>query len=798
MENLEAFYYRYLRYFLAKDDPTATPYDKYMALSYAIRSNMVDKWIDTQKAYHENNERRIYYLSMEYVIGKSLKQNIVNLGLEDGVLQVARNLGFSLDAVCEQEDDFELGNGGKGRLAACYQDSMAALSLPSMAYGLRYDYALFRQEIQNGVQTEQPYDWLHKGHPWEIVRPEYACKVGFYGRVSAQAPAADESRRLWEPADKTTAVPYDMPIPGFKNDTVNTLRLWSARPSEEFLSDYVNHGDYIRACEEKSQSGRISKILFPDEDVRRATELRIKQQYFFVAASLADILRRFKAHNANILDFDKKAVIQLNGSRCAMAVSELMRLLIDEEGLGWSDAWRITTNVFSYTSHAVSRDNLENWPVYLMEQIVPRNMQIIYEINQRFLDDIRLNSAGNELIRELSIVEEGEVKRVKMAHLAVLGSHAINGVSREQSKQLKEKVFAPLSSHVKASFRNITNGIAHRRWLLTNNYPLASLISEAIGDSWERNPEHLTLLEKFADDADFLHRLADVKFAAKRRLADALQRSAGITVDPASFFDVQCKKIHPYKRQTLHLFGLLHRYLRIKNGEEVGNYRTHLFAGKAAPSDHLAKQIIHLINVVSDVINSDPAVENKLRVAFVPNYGISWAEYFIPAADLSEQIATPTLEASGTSNMKFALNGAITIASKSGSNIEMIELVGDENLVVFGATADSRASAQQIAKLIADDARLNGVFDYLERLLPTVSEGAAMYPLLASLRETDEFGVLHAFSEYVDKQDAIDALYKNRTQWLKKCLYNIARIGWFSSDRAIREYNENVWRMAGA
>jgi starch phosphorylase len=797
MENLETFYNRYLRYFLAKDDLTATAYDKYMALSYAIRSNMVDKWIDTQKAYHETNARRVYYLSMEYVLGKSLRQNMTNLGLDEAVEAVSRNLGFSLDQVFDQEDDFELGNGGKGRLAACFQDSMATLGLPAMAYGLRYDYAMFRQKIHEGLQTEAPFDWLHKGHPWEIVRPEYACQVGFHGNTSA-ARGPGDSRRLWKPADIATAVPYDMPIPGFQNDTVNTLRLWSARPSEEFLSDYINHGDYVRACEEKSQSGRISKILFPDEDVRRATELRIKQQYFFVAASLADILRRYKMHNPDIRGFDAKVAIQLNGSRCALAIPELMRLLLDDEGLNWDDAWRITSRVFAYTSHAVSRENLENWPVYLMEQIVPRNMQIIFEINQRFLDTIRPAIGSDELIRDLSIVEEGEVKRVKMAHLAVLGAHTINGVSLVQSSLLKTKVFAPLSDHCGATFLNVTNGIAHRRWVASTNRPLAELITEAIGEQWQRDAERLRDLERFAGDAAFLERLGAVKRAAKTRLAAALERCCNERVDPESLFDVQCKKIHPYKRQTLNLFATLDRYLALLNGEADFGPRTHLFAGKAAPSDHLAKQIIHLINVLAEVINGDARVKDRLRIVFVPDYGISWAEYLIPAADLSEQIATPALEASGTSNMKLALNGALTIASKSGSNVEMIERIGEENLFVFGASENKRASYQEIERIIANEPRLSAIYEFLERLLPTVADGGAIYPLLASLRDSDEFRVLRDFGDYADKQRQVDRLYAQQTTWREMCLKNIARIGWFSSDRAVREYEAKIWRSAEA
>ncbi len=798
MENLEAFYYRYLRYFLAKDDATATPYDKYMALSYGVRSQMVDKWIETQKNYHQKNVRRVYYLSMEYVLGKSLRQNVISLNLEESVMQLSQNLGFSLDQIYDQEDDFELGNGGKGRLAACYQEAMASLGVPAMAYGIRYDYALFHQKVQHGIQVERPYDWLHKGHPWEIVRPEYACTIGFHGRVEPNPGQTISSRSSWRPSDKAIAVPYDMPIPGYKNETVNTLRLWSARPSEEFLPDYLNHGDYVRACEEKSQSGRLTKILFPDEDVRRATELRIKQQYFFVAASLSDIVRRFKLHNNDIRDFSKKVVIQLNGSRCALAVSELMRLLVDDEGVSFEEAWSMTREVFAYTSHAVSRENLENWPIYLMEQIVPRNVQLIYEINQRHLDGVRRKGVNdNDIIRELSVIEEGEVKRVKMAHLAVLGSFSVNGVSREQSEKLSGKVFGSLGTFTNTRFHNITNGIAHRRWLQCINRPLANLITEAVGDGWTYDSGQLSKLEAFAQDEEFLIRLDDVKHTAKRHLSDVLKRELDVEIDDRSLMDIQAKKIHPYKRQVLQVLCILSRYLRICSGEEqFGSARTHIFAGKASPSDHLAKQIIHLISLAIHIVNNDSRVSNKMKVIFVPDYGVTWAEHLVPAADLSEQIATPGLEASGTSNMKFALNGSLSILSRSGSNIEMAEQIGEENLILFGNwdnNKPARPEGYSPSAVLNQNPHLSEVFSLIENSLSQIPEGSAIYPLLSSLRDTDEFQVIMDFEDYCGKQDQIDALYTDRRKWLRMCLYNIARSATFSSDRSIREYRDLIW-----
>ncbi len=795
-DNINTFYYRYLRYFLAKDDATATAYDKYMALSYAVRNQMVDKWIETQKLYHVTNPRRVYYISMEYVLGKSLRQNLVNLALDEGVTQAARDLGFSLEEIYNQEHDCELGNGGKGRLAACYQEAMATAGLPAMGYGLHYDYALFQQVIEDGVQIERPFDWLHKGHPWETLRPEYACHVGFNGRLGPSSSASRGPRSVWEEYEVVVAMPYDFPVPGYRNGTVNSIRLWSARPAEEFPADYINHGDYVRACEETSQSGRITKVLFPDEDVRRATEMRIKQQYFLISASLQDIVRRFRQHNNDILDLDKKVAIQLNGSRCALAVPELMRILVDREGVPWQKAWEISKNVFAYTSHAVSRDNLENWPAYLVEQVLPRHTQIIYEINQVHLDTLRKDKVSDTgLIRELSLVEEGEVKRFKMAHLAVLGSHCVNGVSRLQSQMLSEKIFSPLTVWGGTTFVNKTNGIAHRRWLGCANRPLASLVTEAIGDSWMLNAQELERLAEYARDDEFLFRLGDAKHAAKRQLADEIRRRCELEIDPHAFFDIQAKKIHPYKRQVLHVLGILSRYLRLKNGEELGTNRVHILAGKATPSDHLAKQIIRLMWIVSKIVNGDAQMAGKLAVVFVPDFGMSWAEYLVPAADLSEQIATPHLEASATSNMKYALNGAVTIASKCGSNVELMERVGSENVISFGHSVEEIEKLKEYRpyELLETNQELKAVYAFLERTLSEYPDGHAVYPLLASLHDTDSFYVLLDYGDYVAKQNQIDAVYNDRLKWLSMALMNVAGSGWFSADRAVSEYARDVW-----
>jgi len=792
-------YYRYLRYFLAKDDTTATLYDKYMSLSYAVRSGMVDKWIETQRQYREKNLRRVFFLSMEYIFGRSLRQNIVNLDIEEYVTSIAGELGFSLDEIYGQEESFDLGNGGKGRLAACLQDAMATASVPAMAYGLRYDFGLFHQEIENGAQVEQPYDWLHKGHPWEIIRPEYCAIVNYYGRTEAASRAENPLAVNWTGADHVVAVPYDFPVPGYKNSTVNTLRLWCARASEEFLPDYANHGDYLRACEDKSQSGTITSVLFPDEDVLRATELRLKQQYFLISASLQDILRRFKRNNSNIMDLHKKAVIQLSGSNCALAVPELMRQLVDVENMPWAKAWEVTSQVFAYTSQAVSREGLESWPVYLLSQVLPRHMQIIYEINQNHLDNVRESFGNNnDLIREISVIQEGEVKRVKLGHLATIASYKVNGVSTEQTELLKKSLLPEFAMVFPERFCAKTNGVSHRRWLLTTNYPLSSLICKTIGEEWVRNPVDLVKLEHFADNPEFIRSFLDIRMQAKKTLAEFIGKSLQVDIDTAAMFDVHCKKIHQYKRQALNVLHLLSRYLRIKNGEILPAQRVHIFAGKAAPADQLAKQIIKLIHVACSIVNNDPVVSKQMKAVFLPDYGVNLAEKIIPATDLSEQIATPGQEASGTGNAKFALNGALLMASKSGSNMEIINRIGEENAFVFGRSASElpHVNDYQPYDQISANAHLSEIFSLLDQIIARQeSNSLSIRPLLSTLMDSDRYFVLLDFDDYVKKQNDADLLFNDPVQWAQKSIMNIAHSGYFTIDKTVSEYARDIWKV---
>jgi starch phosphorylase len=798
-KDLKDAFYRYLRYFLAKDDTSATSYDKYMALAYAVRSELVDSWIKTTNNYREQNVKRVYYLSMEYVFGKNLRHNMVNLGIESPFTTAVRSLGYSIEELYAQEDDFELGYAGKGRLAVCSLESLATLGLPAMAYGLRYDYAQFQQDIKNGIQVERPYDWLHRGHPWEIVRPEYSCSVGFAGECYPKDPLCSLGPYEWKASEQVHAIPYDVPIPGYRNNIVNTLRLWSARASEEFLPDYANHGDYVRACEEKSQLGRITKVLFPEEDIRRVTELRMKQQFFFVSAALQDIIRRYKISNKDITELDKKVVIQLNGSRCALAIPELMRILIDKENLSWDQAWKITKNVFAYTSTAVHKENLEAWPVYKVAQILPRHMQILFDINQIHLEDIRQNYSGDaDVIRDLSLIEEGEVKRIRLANLAVMGSFSVNGVSREQSEILKRRLFPAYFTHFPEKFCNKTAGITHRRWLMCANPRLSELICSAIGQRWITEPLALAELEKFADDSQYQLSLQKIKFQAKEHLASCLNEASLANVDDCSvMFDIQSGKIHPYKRQVLHVLYILHRYLQIKSGVTLKCRRLHVFAGKASPSDFLAKQVIHLINVTKNLVNNDPEASKQMQIVFIPNFGMSWAEKILPSADLSEQIATASFEAGGTFNMKFAFNGTYTIASRCGSNLELAEKVGSDNISLFGKSSEELDNIDDYRpqEYLQSDSRLTSIFSLLESLLPSLSDGSTIYPLISSLRDNDRYFVLIDFDDYVKKQESIDQLFADKQMWSKACLLNIARSGYFSSDRATLEYAREIWKV---
>jgi starch phosphorylase len=789
----------HLKYTLAKDEFSATDHDRYVALAMAIRDRLVERWIATSQAYHKQRAKRAYYLSMEYLIGRAMGNNVINLQAEEAVRRAMEELGLSWDALREVERDAGLGNGGLGRLAACFLDSLATLQLPGYGYGVRYDYGIFRQTIKDGYQVEEPDNWLRYGNPWEIERPEAQFEVHFGGRVRME----EENGRLnvkWLDYDTVLGIPYDIPIPGYGNNTVNNLRLWSARATEEFNLSFFNNGDYIKAYESKTLTENISKVLYPNDNVAKGKELRFKQQYFFVACSLHDILRRFHADSSDIHEFPDLVAIQLNDTHPAMAIAELMRLFLDEEGLDWDDAWNLTTRTFGYTNHTLMPEALERWSVQLFETILPRHLQIIYEINRRFLREIATRFPGdNDRITRMSLIQETPQREVRMAYLAVVGSHCVNGVAALHSELLKTTLFKDFYDLWPEKFCNKTNGITPRRWLLKANPGLSALVTEKIGGGWVTDLDQLAKLEKWSGDKEFLSRLADVKRANKERLAALIRRTQGVDVNPASIFDVQIKRLHEYKRQLLNVLHIVHRYFQLKD-DPSKDYepRTWIFAAKAAPGYFMAKLIIKLINDVGGVINRDPAMKGRMNVVFLPDYRVSLAERIIPAADLSEQISTAGTEASGTGNMKFQLNGALTIGTLDGANVEIREEVGAENFFLFGKTVEEVEATQRAGynpwEVYQSNPALQRVLNAIRDNYFNLDQPGLYQPIWDTLlTHGDRYLVLSDFDSYVECQERVDRVYRDREAWGRMCLANIAHSGKFSTDRTIAEYAKDIW-----
>ncbi len=788
-------------YNLAKDKYTATMHDDFVATSIAVRDRIVERWTHTQQRFHKENQKRVYYFSMEFLIGRLLGTNIINLGLEKEAKEALKELGFDIKEIEENGIDAGLGNGGLGRLAACFLDSMATLGIPAHGYGIRFEYGIFNQKIINGYQVEFPDEWLMRGNPWEFQRLEYTVKVRFYGHTYM---SQDEHGRLqvqWVDTDDVLATPYDMPVPGYKNDIVNTLRLWSARSSEEFDLSYFNDGDYERAVLNKMTTENISKVLYPNDNISQGRELRLKQEYFFTAASLSDIIRRFKAENTDIRKLPDKAAIQLNDTHPSIAIAELMRILVDEEKVDWDTAWEVTVNTFGYTNHTIMPEALESWPVSLFEKLLPRHLQIIYEINLRFLKEVAKEFPGdNDRLRRMSIVEEGDVKKLRMAHLAVIGCHSINGVSELHSKLLKTALFKDFYEIFPEKFNNKTNGITQRRWLKKANEALSGLITDAIGDGWVTDLYKLEKLLPLKDDKEFRNRWRDVKTANKKDLAGYIYKTTGIEVDPSSMFDVQVKRIHEYKRQLLFGFYILSQYLKIKKdpGADV-EPRTFILGGKAAPGYAMAKLTIKFINSIADVVNKDKAIDGRIKVVFLENYCVSLAEKIFPASDLSEQISTAGTEASGTGCMKFMVNGALTIGTLDGANIEIADAVGKDNIFIFGLRSD------EIQKLRSQGYDPNFYIDRCQQLREIVNiirsdflspvEFGLFEPIIRNLTTNDHFFVCADFAEYLDTQEAVSEAYRNNTDWIKRSIINVAKSGKFSSDRTIADYAKNIWNV---
>jgi len=792
-----------LEYRLAKDRYSATQYDHFLSTAYSVVERLVERWILTQQTYHKRQHKRVYYLSMEYLLGRSLSNALLNLGLTETCAQALDSLGLDLATIEQEEADAGLGNGGLGRLAACFLDSMATLGIPAHGYGIRYDFGLFKQRIEQGAQVETPDKWLALPNPWEIARPEFAFTVRYGGWVERCSDAAGNIQVTWLGGEEVKAAPYDMPVPGYDTLTVNTLRLWTAHTTDDFRFDSFNSGDYMAASQEKIQTENITKVLYPNDQFFTGKELRLKQEYFLVSASLQDILRRFGEDDVDWATFPKLVAIQLNDTHPSLAIAELMRLLVDEKGLTWDAAWEITTHTFGYTNHTMLPEALEEWPVSLLEALLPRHLEIIYLINFQFLKAVAHRYPGDvERQRRMSLIAEDGVKRVRMAFLAVVGSHAVNGVAALHTRLLQETIFRDFYEFWPDKFSNKTNGITPRRWLRKANPELSALITEAIGEGWVRDLRQLRQLEQVADNADFQQRWRAVKQRCKQPLIHRVEHELGLRLDPTSLFDIQVKRIHEYKRQLLFALYIVHSYLRLKDNPALEMLpRTFLFGGKAAPGYIQAKLIIRLINGIAEVVNQDPAVNQYLRVAFLPNYGVSLAEQLIPAANLSEQISLAGMEASGTSNMKFALNGALTIGTLDGANVEIKEEVGEENIFIFGMNADEVRALKQDGyhpgEYIARSPELQRMLQLLDCDFFSPGEAGLFRPLFDELTNRDTFCLLADFAAYVECQERVSIAYRDQTAWTRMSILNVARSGKFSSDRTIAEYARDIWQVEG-
>ena len=791
-----------LTFGLAKDKYSATDRDYFNSLALTVRERLVERWIKTQQAYYHSDAKRVYYLSLEFLIGRLLGNNLLNLQMGEAAHDAMADLGLDMEKLEDFEWDAGLGNGGLGRLAACFLDSMATLELPAYGYGIRYEYGIFFQKILGGQQVETPDNWLRYGNPWELPRPEYLYPVKFYGKVEQAARPDGRPRFEWKDGQDVLAMAYDVPVPGFGNQTVNTLRLWSAKSTREFDLNYFNSGDYVAAVEQKNQNENITRVLYPSDNVYQGKELRLKQEYFFVTATLQDAIRRYKKTHPDFGAFADKTAFQLNDTHPAIAIPEMMRLLMDEEGLEWDAAWDLTNKVFAYTNHTVMPEALEHWPAAMMAHLLPRHMQIIEEINRRFLEAVAKRYPGDQSkLKAMSIIGEGPDPQVKMAHLAIVGSHSVNGVAELHTSILKGKVFPEFNDFFPGKFNNKTNGITPRRWLNTCNRDLADLITKKIGSGWVKDLPQLKKLEPLAGDVLFREKWQVVKRSNKIRLAEYIRRHNGIEVPVDSLFDCQVKRMHEYKRQLLNILGVIDRYQQIKQntgGPHVK--RTVIFAGKAAPSYATAKLIIRLINAVAEKVNHDPEVGQNLKVVFLANYGVSLAELIIPAADLSQQISTAGMEASGTGNMKFALNGALTIGTLDGANVEIMEEVGEDNIFIFGLKADQvlelRQKGYDPRKYYDSEPRLKTVLDLVGGGHFSPEEPGLFRPLVDHLlNQGDHYMLLADFADYLRCQQEVDRTFMQSDIWLKKSIYNVARMGKFSSDRSIAQYAREIWKV---
>ncbi|MGV8075195.1 MAG: glycogen/starch/alpha-glucan phosphorylase [Syntrophobacteraceae bacterium] len=778
----------------------ASPKDAYMALAYAVRDQLLHRWVKSLGKYRERGIKVVGYLSAEFLLGPHLENNLINLGLYEEARKTVEDVGFDFQTLIAQEEEPGLGNGGLGRLASCYLDSLATCEIPAIGYGIRYEFGIFDQSIRDGWQVEQTDHWLRWGNPWEIVRPEITCEVKFGGYTESYHDEQGNYRVRWIPHRTVKGIAYDTPIVGYRVNTCNLLRLWKAEAVESFEFDAFNVGDYYGAVEEKISSENITKVLYPNDEPLQGKQLRLEQQYFFVSCSLQDMLRFFKTTGRFSDGYLLQFAVQLNDTHPAVAVAELMRLLVDEEGMSWEKAWDATTKIFAYTNHTLLPEALEKWPVGLFGRLLPRHLEIIYEINRRFLDEVRERFPGDEArLARMSLIDETGERYVRMAHLACVGSHAVNGVAELHTELLKQTVLRDFYEMMPEKFNNKTNGVTPRRFIVLSNPGLSRLITEKIGNTWVKHLDELKRLESFADDPAFREAWRAVKLGNKQRLAKLIRERTGVEVDPRSLFDIQVKRLHEYKRQHLNVLHIISLYNRIQLDPSAAIVpRTFIFGGKAAPGYFMAKLIIKLINSVAEVVNTDPDVAGRIKVVFYPDFNVTNGQPVYPAADLSEQISTAGKEASGTGNMKFSMNGALTIGTLDGANVEIRQEVGAENFFLFGLTADEAVSLQSSGydPLVYYHANpeLRVVLERISSGHFSHGDGNLFKPLVDSLLYHDPFLLLADFDSYVQAQKQVDAAYLDQELWTRMSILNVARMGKFSSDRAIREYCRDIWK----
>ena len=800
-EELKRAFLDKLFYMQGKFPALANKRDYYLALAYVVRDRLLQRWVSTAAAYTRQRSRTVAYLSAEFLIGPQLGNNLVNLGIYDAVKGAVAELGLDFDELLRQEEEPGLGNGGLGRLAACFLDSMATLQIPTMGYGIRYEFGIFEQEIVDGWQVERTDKWLRFGTPWDVARPEWAVEVKLGGRTEGWTDEQGRYRVRWIPERVVIGIPYDAPTLGYRNNTANTLRLWRAEAPESFDFAVFNRGDYYGAVNKKIVSENLTKVLYPNDEAIQGKELRLEQQFFFVSCALQDMLRIMRGQKIPVERFHEKFAVQLNDTHPAIAVAELMRLLVDEYAMVWDKAWDITRRTFGYTNHTLLPEALEHWPIAMFGKLLPRHLEIVHEINARFLDEARIRFWGDDArIARLSLIDERGERYVRMANLACVGSHAINGVAELHSELLKRDVLHDFNALWPEKFGNKTNGVTPRRWMALSNPRLAALITEAIGEAWVSDLDQLARLERLAQESSFRERWRDVKRANKAEFAGFVRQRTAVAVDPESLFDVQVKRIHEYKRQHLNILHVIARYVQLKSGVDRGGPpRTFVFGGKAAPGYHMAKLIIRLITAVSETLERDPQARERLAVVFLPNYNVSGGQRVYPAADLSEQISTAGKEASGTGNMKFSLNGALTIGTLDGANIEIRDEVGADNFFLFGLTAEQVAELKSNGYRPMDyyvaDPLLREAIDLVASGFFSRGDAALFRPLIGNLLASDQYLVLADFRSYVECQEQVGDAYGDSDRWTRMSILNTARCGKFSSDRTIREYCRDIWHV---